>query len=454
MPDASDAHIEGEQPNNPFVEYEPGTKSIPFTAFVHDNGISGQKVDQSKNYLYYYYNSQQGPTGIYNLVSKGNYQGQVSTDPNGNLVDFELEGIDHAGNTFGRKYNFLVPKNYTYVYGKPNVPMRGSYVFAHKGDSITYTITANNVNNLKTAAYRFVSRNVDTVVTNVSLNPAAAALGATLTYTKTPSSTQITNNVTVNFDPTTGVNGDIPMVDVTIQIPNTPDYTDSSSMTNAVNSTFTSVSGTVTRPYSWVPPTGILPNFSTVYGMIRPEELLDAKGNLVSRDYTKFGAKVSVVDSEGNTYAGTINNKFGGFTINGLPVTRDDLTFIQDLPGHFTMYSTFNEYRTLDGVDYGDWKTLSYPNDIENATAGDVNKDNVIDIKDAIAIQTSFGAHAADGNYNRGADINFDGVIDGNDFAYVEENFALQNPTVDNAPAPVKKINGKTLADIKKELGL
>ncbi|WP_129688900.1 S8 family serine peptidase [Gottfriedia acidiceleris] len=454
MPDAFDAHLEGEQPNNPFVEYEPGTKSIPFTALVHDNGISGQKVDQSKNYLYYFYNSLQGPTGIYNLDSKGNYQGQVSTDPNGNLVDFELEGIDHAGNTFGRKYNFLVPNNYTYVYGKPNVPMRGSYVFAHKGDSITYTLTANHVKNLKTAAYRFISRNVDTVVTNVSLNPAAAALGATLTYTKTPSSTQVTNNVTVNFDPTNGVNGNIPMVDVTIQIPNTPDYTDSSSMTNAVSSTFTSVSGTVTRPYSWVPPTGILPNFSTVYGMIRPEELLDAKGNLVSRDYTKFGAKVSVVDSEGNTYSGTINNKFGGFTINGLPVTRDDLTFIQDLPGHFTMYSTFNEYRTLDGVDYGDWKTLSYPNDIENATAGDVNKDNVIDIKDALAIQASFGAHAADGNYNRGADINFDGVIDGKDFAYVEENFALQNSTVDNAPAPVKKINGKTLVDIKQELGL
>lgn len=454
MPDAFDAHLDGEQPNNPFVEYEPGTKYIQLKASVHDNGILGQTVDQSKNYLYYFYNSLQGPTGIYNLDSKGNLQSQISTDPRGNLVDFELEGIDHAGNTFGRKYYFLVPNNYTYVYGKPNVPMRGSYVFAHKGDSITYTLTANHVNKLKTAAYRFNTRNVDTVVTNVSLNPAAAALGATLTYTKTTSSTQVTNNVTVNFDPTTGVNGNIPMVDVTIQIPNTPDYTDSSSMTNAVTSTFTSVSGTVTRPYSWVPPTGILPNFSTVYGMIRPEELIDAKGNLAPRDYTKYGAKVTVVDSKGNTYAGTINNKYGGFTVNGFPVTHDDFTFIQDLPGHFTMYSTFNEYRTLDGVDYGDWKTLSYPNEIENATPGDVNKDNVIDIMDALAIQASFGAHAADGNYNRGADINFDGVIDGKDFAYVEKNFGMQNPTVNNAPKSVNQMRGKTLADIKKELGL
>jgi hypothetical protein len=452
MPDAFDVHLEGEQEGNPFVEYEPGTKSIPFTAKVHDKEVVGRDVDQSKNFLFFYYNTY-FPLLNLPLDQNGKYQSQVNTNPNGNLVDLEFEGVDQAGNTFGRKYNFLVPNNYTYVYGKPNVPMRQSYVFTHPGDTVTFTLTANHVNNLKLAAYRFMTRNADTVVTNIALNPAAEQLGATLTYTSTPSgSTQMLNNINVNFN---GITADtIPMVDVTIQIPNMKEFSDSSSITNSVISKFTSVDGKVTQPFTWVPPTGILPNFSAAYGLIRPETFQNANGTLKPQDYTKIGAKVNVVDSQGKTYDGVLN-KYGGFSVNGLPITHDPLTLIQDIPGHFTTYSHFEKlYRTMDGVEYGDWRELNYPNEIEDAAAGDVNKDNVIDIQDAVAIQASFGALVADQKYNRNADINWDGIVDAKDFAYVEMNFGMQNPTVDNSPKPVNQMKGKNLADIKKELGL
>jgi hypothetical protein len=80
--------------------------------------------------------------------------------------------------------------------------------------------------------------------------------------------------------------------------------------------------------------------------------------------------------------------------------------------------------------------------------AGDVNKDNVIDIMDALTIQTDWGTS------KRSLDINYDGIIDAKDFAFVEKNFEMQNPTVDNAPKPVKTFKGKTLAAIKSALGI
>jgi subtilisin family serine protease len=452
MPDAFDVHLDGEKEGNPFVEYEPGTKSIPFTAMVHDKEVTGRKIDQSKNFIFYYYNSY-FPLGNLTLDQDGKYQSQVNTDPTGRLATFDLEGVDQAGNTFGRKYYFLVPNNYTYVNAKPNVATRLNNVHAHIGDTITFTLTANHVNNLKQASYRFMTRNADTVVTNIALNPAAQQLGATLTYTSTPSgTTQMLNNINVNFN---GTSADtIPMVDVTIKIPDMTVFSDSSSFTNSVTSKFTTMDGKLTQPFTWVPPVYIQPNFSAAYGSLHPEAFQDPNGNLKSQDYTKIGAKISVMDSQGNTYEGVIN-KFGGLTVNGLPITHDQLTLIQDIPGHFTRYDQFGKvYRTLDGVEYGDWKTLSYPNEIGDAAAGDVNKDNVIDIKDALAVQASFGAKTADQQYNRNADISGDGVVDAKDFAYVEKNFGMQNPTVDNAPKPVNQMKGKTLADIKKELGL
>lgn len=37
---------------------------------------------------------------------------------------------------------------------------------------------------------------------------------------------------------------------------------------------------------------------------------------------------------------------------------------------------------------------------------------------------------------------------------FIEKNFGLQNPTVNNAPKPKTIYKGKTLEDILKELGL
>ena len=141
-------------------------------------------------------------------------------------------------------------------------------------------------------------------------------------------------------------------------------------------------------------------------------------------------------------------DKYGQFYATGLPVTRDMFTLIEDIPGHFTMYDHFTgAYKTMDGEDYGIYRRLGTET-VDQAIGGDVNKDNVIDIQDALAIQTYWGTN------KRSADINDDGTVDAKDFAFVEKNFGMQNPTVDNAPKPQKKYKGQTLADIKNELGI
>ncbi|MCM3594817.1 dockerin type I domain-containing protein [Metabacillus idriensis] len=95
------------------------------------------------------------------------------------------------------------------------------------------------------------------------------------------------------------------------------------------------------------------------------------------------------------------------------------------------------------GVLYG--KSTSVHSEL---TAGDVNQDNVIDVLDAIAIQEAWNTN------NRAADIDFNGTVDSKDISYVKKNYFLQNSDVENAPAPTKTKDGKTLESILKELGV
>ncbi|MGM0852728.1 MAG: dockerin type I domain-containing protein [Bacillota bacterium] len=77
--------------------------------------------------------------------------------------------------------------------------------------------------------------------------------------------------------------------------------------------------------------------------------------------------------------------------------------------------------------------------------AGDINQDDVIDVKDAIEVQKHFGTD------HREADINYDGTVDKMDLQYIIDNYLLQKPDVANPPA-AKMEYGKTLDDIVGEL--
>ncbi len=77
-----------------------------------------------------------------------------------------------------------------------------------------------------------------------------------------------------------------------------------------------------------------------------------------------------------------------------------------------------------------------------------MNQDGVIDIHDALEIKKVWETD------NRAAHINWDGIVDATDIKFVQSNYLKVNPYVTNSPTPVDQVNGKTLEDILKELGI
>ena len=206
MPNKFDVQVEGEKAGNPFVEYKPGQQTVPVTASIQDKMINTMKaagfnMDQSKNGVWYYYNSP-WPGGQLTLDAKGNGQDEIAMSPSSQELNVRFEGIDAAGNSYGRKQYFFVQNDTPYVYGQPNTATRLNQVNAHIGDTVTITLTANNVNKVKQAAYSFSTYTEDTNIVGISLNPKAKKLGGKLDVKTTNSNDKVNTNVNVAFDGT------------------------------------------------------------------------------------------------------------------------------------------------------------------------------------------------------------------------------------------------------------
>lgn len=446
-----DIHVEGEEPGKQIVEYKDGQATLGVTAHITDDNIAvkqaaGLKADQTQNELYYSYNSWL-PNGNMTLDKDGNASDEIEMMPSLQVVSVKFEGMDEATNGYMQSQYYFVNVHTPYVYGQTNVPTKHNEALVKPGDTFTMTLTANNVSKLMKANYKF-SDTAGTKVTKISLNPEAQKLGGTLDVKQTPTGDVTSSDISVNFNGTTGVDGDIPMVDLTIQVPK--NVTPSKAITlYSITSEFTNVDNVTTNPFTDFTPIGILNNQTEFTGYIHAQAFTFANGDFDwTKDYTKITPTLTVVDSKGKEVKTNILAKNGSFIISGIDPSKDDYTFIQDIPGHFTTYyRTLNTHFDLDGEIYGQFfwvgtETTPY------ATAGDVNKDNVIDVLDAIAIQTYWGTNKV------GADINADGKVDAKDLAFVEKNYLMQNPWIAAPPKPVKKYKSATLESVKSQLGL
>ncbi|ODG92990.1 hypothetical protein BED47_17350 [Gottfriedia luciferensis] len=455
-PDKFEMKVQGEKEGSPFVEYKKGTTSIPVTASIHDQMVdqmraAGININQGTVGIPYAWNSN-SINGKLTLDENGNGSDSVAVQTNSPITQVLFVGGDQGTNANAQEMYYLVEDTYSYVYGMPQGPTRHKQMITHVGDTRSTTLTAYNVTKVKSAVYTFSANSVDTSIESVKLNPAAEALGGVLTTTNTTANTVngpvVTVKATVTFDGSKEVTGDIPMVDVAVKIQDIQKPTLGSSL--LLNSTkITDVNGGVTQPWGTFPRIVILPKFAALGGYVYAQGLFKNGqfDSTTTKDYTTAGIKAYVQDKDGKTYNGTIA-KNGQFYVNGLPITHDDMSIVFDVPGHFTTYTDFHGmYGNLDGEEYGVSGYIG--SDVYTATAGDVNKDNVIDIMDALAIQTYWGTN------KRSADINGDGTVDVNDFAYVYYNYGLGNPTNPNPnPKAKKTYKGQTLESIIKQLGL
>ncbi|MEH7503588.1 S8 family serine peptidase [Neobacillus drentensis] len=141
-------------------------------------------------------------------------------------------------------------------------------------------------------------------------------------------------------------------------------------------------------------------------------------------------------------------NHVGLFTSDlPMPAGTKPYNFTMKMPGHLTYYGTLTmnpsgQYNYAAGGNY------KVPNGV--MLAGDVNGDDVIDMKDIEAESAAYNAYVATpSTYTRAADLNFDSVIDYNDFAYIVKNFGKYNTTAPNATDLAGTIRSTTSAEIQ-----
>ncbi|PEC47368.1 hypothetical protein COJ46_20050 [Bacillus sp. AFS077874] len=204
------------------------------------------------------------------------------------------------------------------------------------------------------------------------------------------------------------------------------------------------MSGATVRPLIQ---TGLLPIFapySKVQAQLGAQGLYKVDGTYnYSTDYTTVGASVKVQDSKGNLYTGEIQ-KNGQIFINNLPSNELLYTVIVDVPGHFTTYTPLEVGRKAGNISIGE--SIYYYT--AKSKAGDINKDNVVDLNDALLIEANWNKN------NRNTDINFDGITDAKDFKLLESNYLKENDYVLDTPSPVQELNGQTIQTIKAKLGI
>ncbi|MGG0175173.1 S8 family serine peptidase [Gottfriedia acidiceleris] len=426
------------------VEYKNGQNSVTITGSVYDKDTEEmQKLGMNVN---------QGSTKVYYQDYLGGRATAVPVNPDGTFtatiptvstraMELVFYAIDVASNkTFKEGRDIFVTRDdATYGYMNPDKRL------TKMGETAHATLMLNKAKDVKTVVYNF-NHNADVASMNITLNPSIAdKVNMTVTDNPAiPGVTQYKTTVTITTkDGVTPLSGDLRLADVAFKMSNVytataaiwPAYL-STSVTDSNNTTNSVVSG---NPSIYMEPTT-----SLLRGANLSEAFLAPDGGpLGGVDYAKAGVKVKATSENGNVYEGVVSGT--GYKVPNLPLTDDHYELEFNVPGHFTVHKDFTIGFHEDGK-------VTYQNlylfKMNPTNAGDVNKDDVIDVKDALYLQTFWGTNKRD------ADINFDGVVDEKDMAFVEENYLMQNPTINYAPTPLKKYKSQTLETIKSALSI
>jgi len=433
---------------SPILEYKPGQTTYPFEVQINDKEIeaakqAGMAVDQSKNSLVWSRNSPSSST--VRMDTAGKWKAEILMDEKIPALSVKMDGIDGAGNIGGSKAYYFVKEGTPFAYGTSK---QKSIAL---GETITTTLTLDNVQKLKSATWNLLDYSgyvpkfgTQLEVVEAKPNAALSEFGkgtVTVTYTNGKPS------IKLDVASTKEVSGKIPAVDVTIKVKDTA-YTTVAGF-NA-NVSYVNETGTSTNlffaPFSW----NVTPTFSEAFGYLTAEGFRKyASGQVIvwnKKDWVQAGAKVTLTDDMGKVYDATINSKLNPeFLATKLPLTEQPFTKELYLPGHFITKQKNQRVGFLrNGVWYGQYMYIEN----KEAVAGDVNQDQVIDIYDALAIQEAWGTN------KREADINFDGIVNATDIEFVKNNYLKVNPDVENTPKPADNVKSKRLDDILRELGV
>ncbi|MFB7139536.1 S8 family serine peptidase [Gottfriedia sp. NPDC056225] len=415
---------------SPVIEYKEGQTTIPLQVKVTDKEVdemtnAGMGINQSIN--------------AFNFSLNGNYNEPIRVGEDGNLdftvpmnasVPFSklnIYGTDAANNP-------SIKKNYYFVKeGTPYSFIKSSQVGVKMGEALNASLSLHNVKNMRSVEWTITNSESNLELVNAKLNE---NLSSYKNAKVTVESSGNTSKIKLDLNTTKGISDISDAINVKFKVKNS---IFAASATMNVTASYTDEIGTQHTLSSagadWI----IQPTFSEMYGY------LSAEGMALGFDWTKAGVKAQLIDSNGKKYdVASILSRSGDYNLTNLPLSDQLFTWSVKLPGHFSVSQPLPIGVLRNNEVWG--QRLQYFT--RYMIGGDVNQDDVIDIKDALALQKAWGSA------DRNSDIYFDGLVDKRDMELIVVNYLMQNPDAKNAPSPLEEKNGKKLVDVLKELGL
>ncbi|GAA5202933.1 S8 family serine peptidase [Microbacterium jejuense] len=391
---------------------------------------AGIDLAQSDNRLYFT-RFTGAPEGLWYPDASGAVNGTVTLSP-GPATGVRMWAADAAGNVSNRQEVYLLRDGYPYVIGDADT------AWARPGDVVTYTFTAHDTQAWSDYAMelRYSPSSTEILSIDKTDELAAVASGEVTTTERTVSS-QVIKKVSVAMDDSTaGVTAaELPTFRVTFRVLD-GGYTEQTGLFQAGVYVTSRTGGKA--PQIVYPGTRYLNPVSAAIIQPAPQALLTDSFafDYANRDYSAVGTTGTLTLPDGAAKAWTFDAK-GGASLAGLPYTEEPATAVVRTPGHFAWY------QDIDLATHGEFGLAGQRySAIPALLAGDVNGDDVIDVKDAAAI------YAARGTSERDADLNLDGVVDGDDLQWVITNWFARNTTAKTVPVPVSKYKGQTLNKI------
>lgn len=424
-------------PAHPTVVERPvGSTKFDLSGTLHDDQAdairaSGIDIGQDDNALDYSTSSLIAPTAVLRPDAGGRISGQA-TLPTGPPVGFvKLWPRDAAGNIGDVRLVNVIDAGRPYVVGD------ASTAAARPGDLVTYTLTGHNLQRWRSFStqIRYDSRTVEIV--SAETPDGLAEYGPSQVGTAHSGSGAL-SFTTASFDVSAegGITGDaVPLLTVTYRVLDGA-WTDNASLNTGTTGAVTDDGTKVqlnTQFYGSVRklnPTSVFTARPAAEALLTPGLAFDQ-----DRDYAADGITATLTAPDGTRHVLT-PDATGRMSLGGLPPTDRPYRLEVRVPGHFTWYED------VDTALRGDWGIAGTTATTAAAlVAGDVNGDDVVDVRDAAAIW------AARGTAGRAADIDHDGVVGPKDLHWVVTDYLMQNSTADHLTAPVTEVRGRTLAD-------
>ncbi len=417
---------------------------------VADANRIGIPIDQSSNAVVSFYDSPFSAPPI-NTDKDGNYNDQILVKKRSTPLKVQFYAYDAARNFSAGSSSMLrvvfVSNTYPYYYLKANKQA------ASTGDTINYSIRSNNIKNLKTSKITIpvLKDNGElATINNVVVSDAVKQYGdAQVSVTSTSDDVYTKYTITFNYLGNKELPEDMQLVNFDLNT--AKQYTPKSAFSvywfgMEMTGTTIDQSNVVTNNvYTYMDSVNMKNTYSRIKGNLNLEGTMDPLTGQQNYafDNSKIGAKVTVTSYDGKTVFEAAPVKNGNYIVDGMKADKNAYTLKVDAPGHFTMYKSFVLSDDVRGELIGMERVFS-----TQPEAGDANKDNVIDIMDAIYLQTYWGTNKS------GADLNFDGVVDKKDMDLLIKNYGLQNSTVPNPPKAKTSYKGATLDTVLSQLGL